>query len=179
MRILLRLLVPLFGLAVAAAGALLALEAGWALARPDAGVLLAPWPAWRDSLATYSWSDIPVLVGGGVLALAGLLLMLMAARARRRDVRMVDPTDDVTVVTSPRSLARMIGQRVREEGGVNAASVTATRRKVRVRATASRLRSEAELGPALISQVTELVSDLPLARMPQVHVVVRSPKDRR
>ncbi|MGH3980595.1 MAG: DUF6286 domain-containing protein [Pseudonocardiaceae bacterium] len=178
MRVLLRLLSPLFGLAVAVAGALLAVEAGWTLARPDSAPLLVSWPGWRDGLAAYSWSDTPVLVAGGVLALVGLLLFLVTGRARRHDVRMTDPADDVTVVTSPRSLARLVGQRVRDEDGVNRASVTATARKVRVRVT-SRLNSEAELRPALTSRVTDLVSGLPLARTPRVRVVVNSPKDHR
>lgn len=178
MRVLLRLLSPLFGLAVAAAGALLALEAGWALARPDAGALLTPWPGWRDGLAAYAWSDTPALVTGGGLALVGLLLILVAGRARRQDVHLTNPADEVTVVTSLRSLARMVGQRVREQDGVNTASVTATARAVRVRAT-SRLYSEAELLPTLTSRVTELIADLPLTREPRVRVVVNAPKDRR
>lgn len=180
MLVLLRLLAPLLGLAVAATGALLAVEASWTLVRPRSGPLLVPWPAWRDTLASYSWSDSAVLVAGGVLALIGLLLVLVAGRARRQVVRMTDPAAEVTVVTSPRSLARLVGQRVRDEDGVDAASVTATARRVRVRVRAiSRLTTEAALRPALTSLVTDLVTTLPLARTPRVQVVVDSPKDRR
>lgn len=178
MRILLRLFSPLLGLAVAMAGALLAVEAGWALARPDGGALLVAWPQWRDGLSAYSWSDIPVLAAGAALALLGLLLLLLAGRARRHDVHLANPADDVTVVTSPRSLARMVGQQVREEDGVHAASVSATARRVRVRA-GSRLRPEAELHAALTSRVGGLLADLPLTRAPRLRVVVTAARDRR
>lgn len=178
MRILLRLFSPLLGLAVAMAGALLAVEAGWALARPGSGALLVPWPRWQDGLSTYTWSDPPVLVAGAALAVLGLLLVLLAGRARRHDVALTNPADDVTVVTSPRSLARLVGHQVREEDGVYAASVTATARRVRVR-VGSRLRARAELHAALSSRVGELLADLPLTRTPRLRVVVTAARDRR
>lgn len=178
MRVLLRLLSPLLGVAVAAAGALLAVEAGWVLTRPRAAPLLVPWPVWRDWLAGYAWSDTTVVVAGGALAVLGVALLALAAGARRHDVRLTDPSDDVTVVTSPRSLARMVGHRVRAEDGVRSASVTASARRIRVRVT-SGLSTEAQLRPALTARVDELVADLPLARKPRVQVVVGSPKDRR
>lgn len=126
MRVLLRLLSPLLGVAVAIAGGLLAVEAGWV----------------------------------------------------RRDVRLTDPADDVTVVTSPRSLARLVGHQVRAEDGVCSASVTASARRVRVRVISS-MNTEAQLRPTLTTRVDELVGGLPLARKPKVQVVVDSPKDRR
>lgn len=178
MRMLLRLLSPLLGLALAATAALLAVEAGWALARPDSDPLLAPWPGWIDRLAGYTWSDTAVLIAGAALAVLGLLLLVLARGARRRDVRMTNPADDVTVVTTPRSVARLIGHRVRAEDGVNSASVTATARVVRVRAV-SRMRAEKQLRPTLAKAVDDLVTSLPLARRPRVRVVVDSPKDSR
>jgi hypothetical protein len=75
MLVLLRLLSPLLGLAVAAASALLAVEAGWALARPGSAPLLVRWRDWRDRLAGYEWSDTTVMVADGVLAALGLLLV--------------------------------------------------------------------------------------------------------
>lgn len=178
MRILLRLFSPLLGLAMAMAGGLLAVEAGWALARPGAGALLVPWPHWRDGLSTYSWSDTPVLAAGAALAGLGLLLLLLAGRARRHDVALTSPADEVTVVTSPRSLARAVGQRVREEDGVHSASVTVGARSVRVRA-GSRLRSEAELHAALTARIGGLLADLPLTRTPRLRVVVTAARNRR
>lgn len=178
MRVLLRLLSPVLGLAVAGVGALIALEAGWTLARPPSAPLVVPWKQWRDQLSGSTWSDPPVLVIGAALVLLGLLFLMLAGSARRHDVPLTDPADDVTVVTSPRSLARLVGHRVRAEDGVRSASVTAGRKKVRVRAT-SGLNTEAELRPTLTSTVNDLVGSLPLASKPRVQVVVDSPKDRR
>jgi hypothetical protein len=177
-RVLLRLLSPLLGVAVAIAGGLLAVEAGWVLARPRSAPLLVPWPAWRDRLAGYAWSDTAVAVAGGALAVLGVALLVLAAGARRHDVRLTDPADDVTVVTSPRSLARLVGHQVRAEDGVRSASVTASARRVRVRVISS-MNTEAQLRPTLTTRVDELVGGLPLARKPKVQVVVDSPKDRR
>lgn len=177
MRVLLRLLSPLLGLALAVAGALTTLEAGWALARPDSQPLVAPWTDWRAALAGYTWADTAVLVVAVALVLLGLLLLALGSSARRHDVPLTDPADDVTVVTSPRSLARLVGHRVRSADGVRTASVTAGRKKVRVRATSAQS-TEAELRPALTSTVQDLIGGLPLARAPRVQVVVDSPKDR-
>lgn len=178
MRVLLRLLSPVLGLALAAVGGLVALEAGWALARPGSQPLVAPWTDWRDQLSGVTWADTPVLIIGAALVLVGLLLLWLAGAARRHDVPMSEPSEEVTVVTSPRSLARIVGHRVRAEDGVRFATVTAGSRRVRVRAT-SALSSEAELRPTLTSTVNDLVGTLPLARKPRVQVVVDSPKDRR
>lgn len=178
MRILLRLLSPLLGVAVAIIGVLLVVETGWVLVRPRSAPLLVPWTVWRDRLADYAWSDTTVLVTGGALALLGLLLLLLTAGARRHDVRLSDPAEDVMVVTSPRSLARVVGHRVRAEDGVRSAAVTASARRIRVRATSS-MNTETQLRPTLTARVDELVGDLPLARKPRVQVVVDSPKDRR
>ncbi len=178
MRVLLRLLSPLLGLAVAAAGALLAVEAGWVLVRPRSAPLLVAWPAWRDWLAGYAWSDTAIIVAAAALVVLGVLLLVLAGSARRHDVRLTDPADAVTVVTSPRSLARLVGHRVRAEDGVRSASVTAGTRRIRVRAT-SRLNTEAQLRPTLTALLNELVGSLPLDRTPRIRVVVDSPKDRR
>lgn len=178
MRILLRLHLLLIGLSVATAGTLLAIEACWVLARPSSVPLLVPWPGWKDRLAGFSWSRIPVLGWAGALVLLGVLLLAAAGCARRHDVQMTDPAEEVTVVTSPRSLARLVGHRVREQDGVRSASVSASARRVRVRAT-STVRSADQLRPALLRTVNALVNDLPLLRQPRVQVVVNSVKNRR
>lgn len=178
MRLLVRLLSTLLGLAVAAAGILLALEVGWHWWRPADAPLLLPWPSWQDRLAEQDWTATWVRVTAGVLAVVGLLLLLASATARRRSVRLRDPATEVSVITSPRALARMIGSRVRAQDNVRAATVTATANKVRVRATSS-LETEQQLRPRLAETVAELLNDLPLVRRPKVSVVVDSPKDRR
>ncbi len=179
MRLLLRLLAPLFGLAVAAAGALFALEVAWAWARPNNAPLLVAWRDWRTALESVTWADTPVLLVATAAVLVGLLLLLIATSARRRDLPLQEPAPDVTVTTSPRALARLVDHRVRAAAdGVRSTSVNVTRRKIRVRA-ASRRHGQSELTPSLTTEVRDLVSSLPLARAPRVQVVVDSPKDRR
>ncbi|MGQ0837876.1 DUF6286 domain-containing protein [Actinokineospora sp.] len=177
MRVLVRFLSCLLGLVLAAAGALLALEVGWAWARPTDAPLLVPWPDWRDRLAEVTWQNADVRLVAGIVAGAGLVLLLIAATARHKDIVLLDPASGVTVRTSPRSLARIVGVRVRAEDNVVSASVTATAKRVRVRAV-SRLESEAQLRPRLLDVVRTTLADLPLARRPKVSVVVDSPRDR-
>lgn len=176
MRVLLRILAPLLGLAIAAAGVLVVIEvvAAWVRTPATTG-LLVPWPDWRASLDTLTWSDAPVpgiAIGVGVL---GLLLVLLGLLARRRDVALTSPTPEVTVTTSPRVLARLVGRRVRATDGVAAASVTATGTKISVGAQAwndasSALRSEVG------TSVDALLDELPLARRPRVAVTVQERK---
>lgn len=176
MRLLIRVLALVLGLAITAAGAVVLAGVGWAMAQPKKEALL-PWPQWLDRAGELVWTADTVRVTAWVLVAAGLAMLLAAALAGRHDVYLQDPAPDVTVTTSPRSLARIIGQRVRGTDGVRSASVTASARSVRVRAT-SRLLDERKLRPVLIEQVNELVNELPLARVPHVRVVVHSDKDR-
>jgi Family of unknown function (DUF6286) len=176
MRLLIRILALVLGLAIASAGALVLVGVGWAMVRPNEGALL-PWPRWLDRAGELAWTAGTVRVTAWVLVVAGVAMLLLAALAGRHDVYLQDPAPDVTVTTSPRSLARIVGQRVRGTDGVRSASVTANARSVRVRAT-SRLLDERRLRPVLIEQVSALVNELPLARVPHVHVVVHSDKDR-
>ncbi|AXB43470.1 DUF6286 domain-containing protein [Amycolatopsis albispora] len=178
MRVFVRLLSTLLGLAVAAAGALLALEVGWHWWRPAGSPLIVPWRRWQEALSTMNWASAPVQWIAAAVAVGGLVLVLFAASARRRAVRLTDPADEVSVTTTPRSLARLVGRHVRAEDNVTGASVTASAKKVRVRAT-SRLATEGELRPRLLETVRALVADVPLVRKPKVSVVVDSPKDRR
>jgi hypothetical protein len=176
MRVLLRILAPLLGLVIAAAGALLVIEvvAAWVRTPATTG-LLVPWPDWRASLEALTWADAPVpLIAIGV-GVVGLLLMQIGLAARRRDVALTSPTPEVTVTTSPRVLARLVGRRVRATDGVAAATVTATAKKVSVGAQAwndagSALRSEVG------TSVDTLLDELPLARRPRVAVTVQQRK---
>lgn len=178
MRLFVRLLSALIGLALAAAGVLLALEVGWGWWRPGRGPLIVGWDGWRDRLAELTWGGSSVQVTAIVVAVAGLLLILAAASAGRRAIRLTDPANEVSVTTSPRSLARLVGMTVRAQDNVAGAKVTATAKKIRVRAT-SRMETEGELRPRLLETVSGLLDEVPLARRPKVSVVVDSPKDRR
>ncbi|MFB9908353.1 DUF6286 domain-containing protein [Allokutzneria oryzae] len=178
MRLLLRLLSTLLGLAVAAAGVVLAIEMTASLARPGAPELIVPWRAWMAGLEPVSWSRQPVLWTAGGVVVLGLVLLLVSGSARRKDIRLSDPADEVVVTTSPRSLARIVGTRVRAAEGVTAATVTASRKKVRVRAT-GRSSGDPDLRPKVTELVRGVVADLPMPSRPKVRVAVVSPKDRR
>ncbi len=178
MRALVRLLSALLGLAIAAAGGLLAAETAWQWYRPQGAPLLVPWPVWRERLGELTWASTEVrLVAVGV-ALVGLLILLAALLARPRTIRLADPATAVTVSTTPRSLARAVGHHVRQQENVDSASVSATARKVRVRAS-SRFAPTAELRPRLVESVTDLLDDLPLGKRPRISVAVRSARGRK
>lgn len=176
MRVLLRVLAPLLGLALAAAGVLLVIEvvAAWVRTPATTG-LLVPWPDWRATVETLTWENTPVpavAIGVGVL---GLLLVLIGLLARRHDIALSSPTPEVTVTTSPRVLARLVGRRVRASDGVAAASVTATSRKISVGAQAWNDASP-ELRTSVGTTVGTLLDELPLARRPRVAVTVQQRK---
>lgn len=177
MRVLLRLVSPLLGLAVAALGFLVALESAWALARSDSDPLAVPWREWRDDLETHDWNETVVTVIAASAVGIGVLLLLLASTARRHDIALSAPAPDVTVVTTPRSVARVVGHRVRTSDGVRSATVTASGRRIRVRAT-SRLYDEKQLRPVLTERLHELVKTIPFEHPPKLNIVIDSPKDR-
>lgn len=170
MRVLLRVLAPLLGLALAAAGVLLAIEVVAAWVSPPATTgLIVPWPEWRSTLETLTWADppVPAIAIGG--AAVGLLLVLLGLLARRGDIHLDGPTPEMTVTTSPRVLARIVGRTVRATDGVAAASVTASRRKVSVSAQGW-AGTEAVTRTAISSAVDDLLDELPLTHRPRVSV---------
>lgn len=176
MRAVLRVLTPLIGLVVAAAGVLLVIEvvAAWLLPfqPPDArGWLVVPWPQWRAVLEQLSWRSDPVpavAIGVGVV---GLVLVLVALLARRSDVPLDGPEPGMTATTSPRVLAQLVGRRVRATDDVAAASVTASRRRVAVTVQAWGEAGQ-ELRSAIAVRVDELLDELPLRHRPSVSVSV-------
>jgi len=143
---------------------------------PRSTGLLVPWAAWRDLLLATQWTAGPVrwvAVGVGVV---GLLLVLIGLLARRHDVALRSPSDGITVTTAPSVLARLVGRRVRASDQVAAATVTASAKKITVRAQArgtgggtldtSTVRTDAR------ERVDELLGELPLTRSPRVAVSV-------
>jgi hypothetical protein len=175
MRILLRGLSPLLALGLAALGFFVALEVSWAWVRPRSGPLVLPWPAWQVALQSWTWTATPARLLAAGLVIVGILLLLLALRSGRREIRLVNPAPEITLTTSPRSLARLVGNRVRQLDHVASASVTATPRKVTVRAT-SRQRLDAAT-PDITTTVHTLLSGLPLAHTPRVSVTV-TPSDK-
>lgn len=176
MRVLLRVLVPLLGLAVAVIGVLVVLEVVAAWVRPTAVTgLVAPWPDWYAAAGRTSWDDFPVAGVAITVAVVGLLLVLVGLLARRADIAVDGPAPEITVTTSPRVVARLVGRRVRSADDVAAASVTASRRTVSVTAqpwTDTGDDDAAALHQSVRDRVEELLDELPLTRRPRVRVSV-------
>ncbi len=176
MRVLLRVLAPLLGLALAAAGALLVIEVVAAWVRPAATTtgLVVPWPDWRSTLDELTWAQTPVPVIAIGVALVGLLLVLLGLAARRSDIVVDAPVPEVTVTTSPRVIARIVGRRVRATADVASASVTASRRRVAV--AAQSWGSATGLRDTVRTEVSSVLDELPLHRRPRVTVSVQERK---
>jgi len=175
-RVLLRVLAPLLGLAVALVGVLVLLEVVAEAVRPDEGDgLVVPWPDWYAALGRTAWADSPVpgiAIGAAVL---GLLLVLVGLLARRPDIAVDGPAPEITVTTSPRVLARLVGRRVRAADDVAAASVTASRRRVAVAAEAWN-DAGPELADSVRARVERLLDEVPLHHRPRVTVTVQDRK---
>jgi hypothetical protein len=173
-RVLLRVLAPLLGLALAALGVLTVVEvvAGWIGPVPGNG-LTVPWQAWRTTLEDTTWQQSPVPYVAIGVAVLGLLLLLVAFVSRRHEVPLSPPAPGVTVTTTPHTLARMVGQRVRAADPVASAAVTASKRSVSVRAEGWSTEEGGTLADVVRSEVAGLLDELPLARRPRVSVAVR------
>jgi hypothetical protein len=172
-RVLLRVLAPLLGLAVAVVGVLVLLEVVAASVRPDGGNgLVVPWPDWYAALGRITWTDVAVrgiAVGTAVL---GLLLVLVGLLARRHDIAVDGPAPEIIVTTSPRVLARLVGDRVRSADDIAAAEVTASRRRVAVAAEAWN-GAGPDLADRVRARVEGLLDEVPLHRRPRVTVTVQ------
>lgn len=175
MRAVLRVLTPLLGLGLAVAGVLLVIEVVAAWLQPPVDGVIVPWPAWRSVLETLTWRDDPVPVIAIGVGVVGLVLGLVGLLARRSDVRMDGPDDAITVTTSARVLAQLVGRRVRAGEDVAGASVTASRRHVSVSAQA-RGQADPGLRASVADRVDELLDELPLRRRPGVSVHVSERK---
>jgi hypothetical protein len=110
-------------------------------------------------------------VGFGVV---GLFVLVLGLVARRHDVYLADPVPEVTVTTSPRSLARAVGHEVRSHSDVVSASVVASTKKITVKA--STLDPAEAVREGVRARVDEMLVRLPLARRPRVSVSVTTTK---
>lgn len=173
MRVLSRVLAPLFALALAALGVLAIVEvaAAWIAPVQDDG-LAVPWVTWRAALERTAWQDSPVALVGIGVGVVGLALVLVAVLGRRHDVPMRPPEPGITVTITPTALARMVGQRVRGAGEVSSAAVTASRRSINVRAEGWS-GARGGLPDVVRAEVAALLDELPLASRPRVSVAAR------
>lgn len=169
-RLLLRLLFPLLGLLVALIGLAFVVETVTAWVAPTSSPLVLPWPTWRDGLASVTWQSGGARVVAVLVGVVGLVMLLVGFTARRRDVYLTDPVPEVTVTTSPRSLARAVGHEVRSHDEVVSASVVASSRKIVVKAAT--LDAPEGVRTSVRGRVDELLTRLPLATRPKVSVSV-------
>ncbi len=179
MRAVLRVLAPLIALALAAVGVLLVIEVvgAWlrrSLPEGAADGVVVPWPAWQGELARYTWRTDPVPAVAIGVAVVGLALVLVGVLARRSTLDLRGPDPAVTVTTSPRVLAQLVGRRVRATEDVTGASVTASGRRIAV--TAQGWADEPQLRASVVARVEELLDQLPLHRRPTVAVTVQERK---
>jgi len=172
MRVLLRILAPVLGLGLAAVGAVLVAEVVAAWVWSAGPGLLVPWSAWRAAVEDIRWREPAVPLAALAVAVLGLLLVLLGLLARRNDIVLIGRGVDTTVTTSPRVLARLVGRRVRAADAVAAASITATARKVHVRAQ-GRDRAGPGLRETVHVEVDGVLDELSLARRPRVTVTVQ------
>ena len=174
MRLLLRVLAPLLGLVLAVVGLAVVVETVTLWVSPTSSPLIVPWTAWRTAAEGLTWQSGAVRVTAIVVGVVGLFVLLLGLVARRHDVFLADPVPEVTVTTSPRSIARAVGHEVRAHEEVVSASVVASPTKVTVKA--------ATLDPAegvrttVRDRVEETLARLPLARRPRVSVSVTTTK---
>ena len=173
MRMLLRLLGLLIGLVMAAAGVLIVIEviAAW-LRRNVVTGLVVPWHLWRPQVETTSWNEAPVPGIAIAVAVLGLLLLLVGLLARRSHITLDGPAPEITVVTAPRVLARLVGRRVRASDDIFSASVTISPRRVSVVAQAWG-EADSQLRDTVRARVEEVLDELPLHRRPRVSVLVK------
>jgi hypothetical protein len=169
-RLLLRVLAPLLGLVLAVVGLAVVVETVTAWVAPSSSPLVVPWPQWRTAIASLTWQSGAVRTVAIVVGVVGLLVLLLGLVARRHDVYLADPVAEVTVTTSPRSLARAVGHEVRSHEEVVSASVVASAKKITVKAAT--LDPADEVRATVRDRVEETLANLPLARRPRVAVTV-------
>ena len=174
MRLLLRVLAPLLALLLAVTGLALVVETVTAWVAPASSPLVVPWPAWRSAIEGLTWQSGSVRAVAIVVGVVGLFVLILGLVARRHDVFLADPVPEVTVTTSPRSLARAVGHEVRSHDDVVSASVVASSSKITVKAAT--LDPAEEVRAAIRDRVTEMLVRLPLARRPRIAVSVTTTK---
>lgn len=178
MRALVRLLTAVLGLVVAAAGLLLVVETAAAAISPGGAGLLVPWRGASGALGSLTWNTTAALLTCALVAVAGLVLLLVSARSGRHDIRFSDPAPGVAVVTDPRSMARLVGHRVRDRDDISTAVVNSGTTRIRVRAT-SRFHELGELPQQVTESAEAAVRELPLQRAPRLRVSVAPAKESR
>ncbi|MDD7969008.1 DUF6286 domain-containing protein [Actinomycetospora lemnae] len=174
MRLLLRVLAPLLALLLAVVGLGIVVETVTLWVAPGSSPLVVPWPSWQAAVEGLTWQSGSVRAVAVIVGVGGLFVLLTGLVARRHDVYLADPVPEVTVTTSPRSLARAVGHEVRSHDDVISASVVASAKKITVKAAT--LDPAEDVRASLRERVDQTLLRLPLAQRPRVAVSVTTTK---
>lgn len=131
-----RLLAFVLSLAVMVAAVTVVVEV--AAERAGAGPALLDWPALYRWTQHTTWGSAPVRVVSGLLAVAGLALLLAQLVPRRPDRLAVHSDDAATdAAVTRRGLTRAVHSAVTDVDGIADARVRVRRRRIQVRAQTS------------------------------------------
>ena len=136
MRLVNRLLAALLSLALIVAGVLVVVEV--VAQRLGRNPAIVDWQQLHDWAKRTPWQQGSVRVACIVLAILGLLL-LVAELKRSRPSRLAVRSDATDAAYTRRGVAATIRSAVSEVDGINSASVSVSRRKVKVAATTAGL----------------------------------------
>ncbi|GAA5114867.1 DUF6286 domain-containing protein [Pseudonocardia adelaidensis] len=124
-----------------------------------------------------TWNDPAVLVAGGILALAGIVLLACGLLPGNPQVLALAPGDDHTTAgISRRSLTGDLTSLARRVDGITAARVGVGARTVTVNVRTP-LRDRSGLAERVRELVTERLDDINLARPARLRVTVTSDRE--
>lgn len=139
MRLANRVIAALLTLAVACAGVLLIIEV--IAARTGQHAVIVSWHAAYNWAARTAWISGSIRVTAGILIAAGLLLLIGELTPARVSRLAADPSKagaaGIDTAYTRRGVAAAIRSAVTDVDGVRDASVTVTRRKITIEATAA------------------------------------------
>ncbi len=172
-----RLIACLLGLALAAFGVIVAVEA-WLLAS-DRGSWLVPRSRWDTNVRDLQWDDTSVTVTCALLTAAGigLLLLQLLPRVPIR-LRVRDTPDGREVWISRRGLEGQLARLADRDPEVLAPNVRVTKRKAKVKAAFPTHAQPAEVGARLRTMAAQRLDRADLERPLKVNVRLRPARKR-
>ncbi|MEU9374606.1 DUF6286 domain-containing protein [Streptomyces sp. NPDC048255] len=142
-----------------------------------------PGMGWRRELARQldrqTPADLPVLIGGGLLAAAGAVLLLLALAPGLRGIlpmRTPDEGTDLRAGLGRKAAAQVLRDRAMEVSGVRTVRVTVGRARIAVRAT-SHFRELDDVRADLDAVLAVGIEELGLAHPPRPRVRVSRAAD--
>lgn len=175
MRLLNRLLAALLSLALIVVGVLVVVEV--VAERLGRDRVIVDWPRLYDWVRRTPWQQGSVRVACILLALAGLLL-LAAELKRSRPSRLAVRSETTDAAYTRRGVAGTIRSAVSDVDGINSASVSVSRRRVKVAATTAGLQpfTAESLHEPATAAAQQRLDALELQSPPtlSVHVTTRS-----